>query len=86
MQQHQPVQLMLLADPIGLKGVRVLCVNNDSAILDGMEALLGGWGVLVLKARCSSEALAHAAAVDLDAVLADYTSMMGATGSSYCAV
>jgi len=61
-----------VADPIGLKGLRVLCVDNDAAILDGMEALLGGWGVLVLKARGSSEALRLAAAVELDAVLVDY--------------
>ncbi len=72
LQAHQPVPHVSLADPIGLKGLRVLCVDNDSAILDGMEALLGGWGVLVLKARCSSEALALAYAVDLDAVLVDY--------------
>ena len=30
--------------------MRVLCVDNDRAILDGMEALLGQWGVHVLKA------------------------------------
>ena len=60
------------ADPIGLKGLRVLCVDNDSAILDGMEALLGQWGVLVLKARGSAEALTLAGQLDLDAVLVDY--------------
>jgi PAS domain S-box-containing protein len=60
------------ANPIGLKGLRVLCVDNDPSILDGMEALLGLWGVLVVKARSGAEALASAAAVDLDAVLVDY--------------
>ena len=68
----QPVANVPVADPIGVRGLCVLCVDNDSAILDGMEALLGGWGVLVLKARGSSEALALAAAIDLDAVLVDY--------------
>ena len=39
------------ADPVSLTGLRVLCVDNDAAILDGMEALLGLWGMLVVKAR-----------------------------------
>jgi CheY-like chemotaxis protein/anti-sigma regulatory factor (Ser/Thr protein kinase) len=72
LQPHYAVSHVPIADPIGLKGLRVLCVDNDSAILDGMEALLGGWGVLVLKARGSGDALAFAAAVDCDAVLVDY--------------
>ena len=72
---HGPV-----ADPLGLQGLRVLCVDNDTAILDGMEALLGGWGVLVWKARGSNEALALAAVVDLDAVLVDYHLDDGADG------
>jgi Na+/proline symporter/signal transduction histidine kinase/CheY-like chemotaxis protein len=33
-----------------LSGVTVLCLDNDLAILDGMEQLLGGWGCRVLKA------------------------------------
>jgi PAS domain S-box-containing protein len=60
------------ADPVGLKGLRVLCIDNDVSILDGMEALLGQWGVLVLKARNSSQALALGPQVELDAVLVDY--------------
>jgi signal transduction histidine kinase/ActR/RegA family two-component response regulator len=60
------------ADPIGLKGLRVLCIDNDPAILDGMEALLGQWGVLVLKACGGADALARASEVELDAVLVDY--------------
>ena len=28
----------------------MLCIDNESNILDGMEALLGGWGCRVLKA------------------------------------
>jgi CheY-like chemotaxis protein len=60
------------ADPIGLRGLRVLCVDNDRSILDGMEALLGQWGVQVMKARNSLEATQLCAQEDLDAVLADY--------------
>jgi Na+/proline symporter/signal transduction histidine kinase len=33
-----------------LAGMRVLCIDNEPKILDGMEALLGGWGCTVLKA------------------------------------
>jgi len=59
-------------DPIGLRGLRVLCVDNDCSILDGMEALLGQWGVQVLKARNSLEATQLCAQSEVDAVLADY--------------
>ena len=31
-------------------GHRVLCVDNEPQVLDGMDALLGGWGCRVLKA------------------------------------
>jgi signal transduction histidine kinase/ActR/RegA family two-component response regulator len=72
LQPHHALAHVPVTDPIGMRGLRVLCVDNDSAILDGMEALLGGWGVSVLKARGSSEALALAAASDLDVVLVDY--------------
>jgi CheY-like chemotaxis protein len=60
------------ADPIGLRGLRVLCVDNDCSILDGMEALLGQWGVHVVKARSSAEAQQLYAESDIDAILADY--------------
>jgi PAS domain S-box-containing protein len=59
-------------DPGNLQGVRVLCVDNDGAILDGMEALLGQWGVLVLKARNSAEARLLCGQSGVDIILADY--------------
>ncbi len=59
-------------DPSGLSGLRVLCVDNDRPILDGMEALLATWGVVVIKAAGATEALRLAAEVPIDAVLADY--------------
>jgi len=59
-------------DPTGLRGLRVLCVDNDGPILDGMEALLGTWGVPVLKARSCSDAVRIAAEEDIDVALADY--------------
>jgi PAS domain S-box-containing protein len=59
-------------DPGNLQGLRVLCVDNDGAILDGMEALLGQWGVHVLKARNSAEATVLCDQSGVDTVLADY--------------
>ena len=37
-------------DRVHLSGVTVLCIDDDVAILDGMESLLSGWGCRVLKA------------------------------------
>src|SRR4029079_6679514 len=31
-------------------GTTVLCIDNEPKVLDGMDALLGGWGCRVLKA------------------------------------
>jgi PAS domain S-box-containing protein len=59
-------------DSGNLQGLRVLCVDNDGAILDGMEALLGQWGVQVLKARNSAEATVLCDPSGIDTVLADY--------------
>ncbi len=59
-------------DAGNLQGLRVLCVDNDGAILDGMEALLGQWGVQVIKARNSAEATALCDPSGVDTVLADY--------------
>jgi CheY-like chemotaxis protein len=51
----------------------VLCIDNEPKILDGMKALLGGWGCEVLTA------IGGAAALDIvrergkpDIILADY--------------
>ena len=40
-----------------LAGLRVLCVDNDQEILDGMRALLGRWQVEVITASTVDEAL-----------------------------
>jgi Na+/proline symporter/signal transduction histidine kinase len=44
--QHQARE----PDRVRFSGVTVLCLDNDLAILDGMESLLGGWGCRVFKA------------------------------------
>jgi Na+/proline symporter/signal transduction histidine kinase len=57
-----------------LDGMTVLCIDNERAILDGMETLLGGWGCRTLKAADLAEALAamHASGLEPDGLLVDY--------------
>jgi Na+/proline symporter/signal transduction histidine kinase len=60
------------AEPIVLSAFRVLVVDNDRAILDAMQTLLEQWGMRVLKAGSSSEAMRLLDCEPIDAVLADY--------------
>ena len=57
-----------------LDGTVVLCIDNERAILDGMETLLGGWGCRALKAADLAEALAaiDASGLEPDGLLVDY--------------
>jgi Na+/proline symporter/signal transduction histidine kinase len=57
-----------------LDGMVVLCIDNERAILDGMETLLGGWGCRTLKAANLAEALAamNASGLEPDGLLVDY--------------
>ena len=41
-----------------LQGISVLCIDNEPKVLDGMDALLGGWGCQVLKAPDLATAIA----------------------------
>jgi signal transduction histidine kinase/CheY-like chemotaxis protein/PAS domain-containing protein len=41
-----------------LAGIEVVCIDNDLAILDGMELVLAGWGCRVLKAADLAAAIA----------------------------
>jgi Na+/proline symporter/CheY-like chemotaxis protein len=52
----------------------VLCIDNDPQILDGLVALLGGWGCGVIAARSAEEAEAALAAAPRppDAAVVDY--------------
>jgi len=54
-----------------LIGLRVLCIDNDREILDGMSALLGRWGVVAMTAATVDDALALLAAQP-DVALVDY--------------
>lgn len=53
-----------------LDGIRVLCIDNEPKILEGMELLLTGWGCRVTTAASLEEALKCEALPD--AILADY--------------
>jgi signal transduction histidine kinase/CheY-like chemotaxis protein len=59
---------------VQLSGITVLCIDNDLAILDGMETLLGGWGCVVLKASGLDAAIAAIteAKIAPDGLLVDY--------------
>ena len=45
--------------PDAVAGLRVLCVDNDPEILDGMRTLLDRWGAIALTAATVDEALAQ---------------------------
>jgi Na+/proline symporter/signal transduction histidine kinase len=55
-----------------LAGLKVLCLDNDREILDGMEALLGRWGVAVRVAETVAVALDLARGERPDVLVADY--------------
>ncbi len=46
------------APTIGLTGLRVLCIDNEPAILEGMRLLLEGWGCKVVTAEDDRAAIA----------------------------
>ena len=57
-----------------LLGISVVCIDNEPKVLDGMDALLGGWGCHVLKApdlKTAIEAIADAQFTP-DGLLVDY--------------
>jgi CheY-like chemotaxis protein len=67
-------------EPIALSAFRVLVIDNDRAILDAMQALLEQWGVRVLKAGSSGEAMRLLSCEAIDAILADYHLGDGSNG------
>jgi Na+/proline symporter/signal transduction histidine kinase len=57
-----------------LDGTVVLCIDNERTILDGMEALLAGWGCRALCAADLAEAIVaiEASGLEPDGFLVDY--------------
>jgi CheY-like chemotaxis protein len=69
-----PPPAALRLEPGRLDGMVVLCIDNERAILDGMQTLLSGWGCRVLMGADLGEAMAALAASRLepDGLLVDY--------------
>ncbi|WP_137387634.1 PAS domain-containing hybrid sensor histidine kinase/response regulator [Rhodoligotrophos defluvii] len=56
-----------------LRGLNILCIDNERSILDGMTTLLSGWGCRVVTATTAAEALDRVVdSAPFDVVLADY--------------
>jgi len=57
-----------------LDGMVVLCIDNERAVLSGMETLLNGWGCRVLKGADLVQAVAalEASGLEPDGLLVDY--------------
>ena len=57
-----------------LSDLRILCIDNEPVILDGMRAMLEGWGCDVLTASDVEDAKAKVSENDklLDGILIDY--------------
>ncbi|MDD3446033.1 MAG: PAS-domain containing protein, partial [Zavarzinia sp.] len=68
------------AVPVARMGTRVLVIDNEPAILDGMRALLEGWACEVTVARGLGDAMKQADGVAPDIVLADFHLDRGQTG------
>ena len=69
-----PRALPRTAPAATLDALTVLCIDNEPAILDGMETLLSGWGCRVVKAADVAEALAtlRERKITPDVLLVDY--------------
>jgi Na+/proline symporter/signal transduction histidine kinase/ActR/RegA family two-component response regulator len=70
-QQHA-AKIKIPADRIS--GLTILVVDNEPAILEGMESLLGGWGARIVTARSAAEAIAafEASKHSIDMLIADF--------------
>jgi signal transduction histidine kinase/ActR/RegA family two-component response regulator len=65
----------IVAPSVGrMAGLVVLCIDNEPAVLRGMQTLLEGWGCSVVTAQSAAEAVSqlHESAVRPDIILADY--------------
>ena len=63
-----------------LLGLNVLCIDDESIILDGMRALLENWGCRVHTAQTVADAEAIFDAEPIQVVLADYQLKQDKTG------
>jgi len=79
---HTPMTMISSAvpEPVPHTRGRVLVVDNDPAVLDGMRTLLGAWGLHVLSATGRPDALAALQATRPELLLLDYQLDDGLTG------
>jgi Na+/proline symporter/signal transduction histidine kinase/ActR/RegA family two-component response regulator len=63
--------------------LKILCLDNDAAILQGLAALLGGWNHHVMTASDPAAAMASAAAQRPDVVLLDHHLDGGCNGLDF---
>jgi CheY-like chemotaxis protein len=61
-----------VALPAGQPALTILCLDNDAMILQGLTALLAGWGHRPILAADAETAIAAAKACPPDVVLLDY--------------
>lgn len=54
------------------RSIQVLALDDDRAVLDALEELLGAWGHRLLTATCSADAVALARSQHVQLVIADY--------------
>ena len=66
-----PQRVVPAAGEMDLAGLRVLCVDNEGAILEGLGALLRGWGCETRLAAGYAEAVKASEGYDLDVALVD---------------
>ena len=55
-----------------MAGLRVLCIDNEQSILEGMTLLLSGWDCRVIAALSAEDALNKLQAIRPDVMIADY--------------
>ncbi len=68
-----PVPGPTTAAPKALSGIRVLCIDNEPRILEGMQMLISGWGCTVMTAASLADVQAFSADSSApDLVIADY--------------
>ncbi len=67
-----PAPMAVLPGDGSLAGLRVLCVDNDREILDGMRILLARWQAVAIPAATVDEALERMADSAPQAMLVDY--------------
>lgn len=77
-----PAQPRVTQPASPLTGARILVIDNEQAILDGMGALLRGWGCQVQVAPCADSAMGVLPALGgwPDVIIADYHLENGALG------